>query len=299
MSNLVLVTNSSPRHIYWAKALASTFSGVSICIVRPERVSNKKRLKDGIKKFGYLWLMLKLMSSFYHKFTRHGFAKRLAYVESESFKNQSLDTLPDTSEVFHSTDVNSDVTISWINNRKPKVVCFLGGDIARKKFFDNVTALVLNYHSGLSPLFNGSSIAFHCVAKGRPNLSGGTLMVMNERIDGGNILAYYLPEISESDNASTLFLKGIQGSVELYIDFLNYYLKNSEYHSLKQERSLNYFGSNDWTIWEDIRLKWFEGSNRMRIYKRPKNIINVYDRAMKPDLKTVYGELLSNTLSRI
>jgi methionyl-tRNA formyltransferase len=265
----------------------------SICIVTPE--SPTGRLRQGVNKFGVIWGLLKILSSLYHKFSESSFSARQASVEKSFFEMDVENVLNIVSEVHYSKDINSEKTISWFVERDPSVVCFLGGDIVRKPFFKSIDALILNYHSGISPLFNGSGIAYHCCANGRPNFCGGTLMVMNERIDGGNILSYYFPEINKEDNSTTLFLKGIAGSVELYSRFVKYYLKEKKFNYINQPRNFLYYKSNDWTIWEDLKLREFENSRRIQNFVRTEKIIELYNKK-ELDSDSVFGQIINQII---
>ena len=97
---------------------------------------------------------------------------------------------------------------------------FLGGDIIKNEFI-NSFKYCFNFHSGISPFFNGNKTNFNACANFRPNFVGGTLMRMSEKIDGGDILMHYLPEINYNDNPGSLFVKGIIGAVEMYTYLLS------------------------------------------------------------------------------
>lgn len=77
--------------------------------------------------------------------------------------------------------MNSTNTIKLIKENNLDVICFLGGDITKKDFI-NSTKLCLNYHSGLSPFYNGNKTNFHAVSDFRPNFAGGTLMKIKAKV---------------------------------------------------------------------------------------------------------------------
>ena len=54
---------------------------------------------------------------------------------------------------------------------------------------------MLNFHSGVSPLYNGSATILFAFANGHVHLCGGTLMTMSPVVDGGDVLAHFLPAI--------------------------------------------------------------------------------------------------------
>ena len=101
-----------------------------------------------------------------------------------------------------------------IKNNRIECIFFLGGDLARAEVINSVK-LCVNFHSGISPVYNGNKTTFHAVSNYRPNCNGETLMIMNE-IDGGDILMHFLTSINDEDRAEDLFMKGIIGSVSLF-----------------------------------------------------------------------------------
>ena len=83
--------------------------------------------------------------------------------------------------------VNDLSLICRIKEKKIDIICFLGGDIAKKEIINAAQICCLNYHSGISPFYNRNKTSFHAVKDFRPNFVGGTLMYLTERIDGGRI----------------------------------------------------------------------------------------------------------------
>ena len=75
---------------------------------------------------------------------------------------------------------------------------------------------MLNFHSGISPIYNGAASIYYAFANGHVHLCGGTLMVMNAAVDGGGILGHYLPAIKEGDTPQTLFDRTVDGAVGMY-----------------------------------------------------------------------------------
>ena len=134
------------------------------------------------------------------------------------------------------------------------MVC-LGGPIYPRSFIE-ACPLVLNYHSGYSPVYNGSSAIWFAFANGHPQLCGGTLMVMNTVIDGGNILAHYLPAISPTDDPFSLFYKTTVASAILYDRFLSYLQRlGPSFAKAPQCDPLFYCRSRDWTILHAMRVR--------------------------------------------
>ena len=64
-------------------------------------------------------------------------------------------------------------------------------------------------------------------------------MVMTEEIDGGPILAHFLPEIDEKDNFESLYIKNILGGIFLFRDFILFNEKeNTNLRPLQKQKNL-------------------------------------------------------------
>lgn len=289
---IALVTNSGLHHSYWLKELYSKFEVCAVVIVKPK---SKQKVSRQIKELGIIWLLLKVCSTIFHRLSKRSYPAVLKKMTKFYFSGHSLSS--GTGNTIKCADVNESDVIKKIKDASPDVICFLGGDIARSDFFKNTRALVLNYHSGLSPFYNGSATTFQAVANSRPNFCGGTLMVMNEVIDGGDILSYYLTPIESNDTAASLFCKGIIGCVELYTDFLVFYAANRQFNSIPQERSALYYKASHWTILEDLRLRVFEKSKKMAAYQREAKIMKIYNRP-KAVASEMYAEVLNLLLAK-
>jgi folate-dependent phosphoribosylglycinamide formyltransferase PurN len=274
MLNIALVTNKKLHHKFWSSQLYENHN-VKL-IIHPS--SKSKNLKDKI--FGsknFLWSVLKILSIFYNKFSSSSFSKQLERGQESYFKEYEKEYLKIDKHIIHNVNsVNDPSTIQLFKNNNIDVICFLGGDIVKKIFFDSLDALCLNFHSGISPFYNGNKTVFQAVSDFRPNFAGGTLMKMNEKLDGGAILSHYLTPIRKKDNAADLFLKGIIGSVKLYSDALSNIdlVKNG---GVTQERSFKYVRNLDWTILNDVRLNNFYKSNKLKIYIREEEILLYYN----------------------
>lgn len=293
---LLLVTNKNNHHKYWAFELYSRFNVVGI--IHPHPTSNRVRLFNELKKSNILFIFLKILSFIYHKLSSKSFTKKLDKYQKSYFENNRnlYNTIP-SNIIYDVTSINSDFSLSLAKKLQPDIICFLGGDIANQKFISLAKITALNYHSGISPFYNGSGTTFSAVADGRPNFCGGTLMNINERIDGGNILAHYLTPITDNDDSSKLFLKGIIGSVKLYICVIEYIIKNKiKPKGDTQQRTFRYIKSSEWTIYEDLKLNKFENSGKMKNYVRDEKILLNFDK--RNNTSSFYFKTLSEILSK-
>ena len=126
-------------------------------------------------------------------------------------------------------------------------MCCLGGPIYRPPLVAAVP-LMLNFHSGVSPLYNGASTVAFAYANGHLRLCGGTLMTLSRRVNGGDILAHVLPAIEPGDTPGTLFARTVAGGIEAYLRALRDLARGEQLTGAPQDGRLFYVRSSDWTL---------------------------------------------------
>ena len=190
------------------------------------------------------------------------------------------------------SEINSDKTLKIIKKNKIDILCFLGGEIVDKKIINSVD-VCLNYHSGISPFYNGNKSILFSFGDSRPNFAGGTLMLMNERVDGGKILYHYLTPIEDKDNYSDLFMKGIIGCEKVYSLILNKINKNQKIKGITQKRTFRYTTNIDWIITNDIKLLSFMKSGKIKNYIRKEYI---FDYSKEDQMNIIFNNTLNSIL---
>ena len=293
MRRIALITNKKSHHKYWVYELSKRFD---VRLIIHPNSGRKNIIKKIFGKKNSLLSLLKILSIIYNLLSPKSITAQLKRGEKKYFspyleKYENIDK-----KIKYDVDsVNSDYTIKLLKSHNIDVICFLGGDIAKKYFFEELeNTLVLNFHSGISPFYNGNKTTFHAISDFRPNFCGGTLMKMNYRIDGGSIISHYLTPIDIDDNPSDLFFKGIIGSVKLYTIALKniHFLKE---YGIEQNKSFKYLVNNDWNIVNDIKLNLFKKYNRIRPYLRKEEIISY---TSDNDIKDLYQLSLSKILKK-
>lgn len=277
--NIVLVTNKSPHHKYWVYSLYQNHNVVGIFHPMSKSLQHQKKTsKEFLLRYGWGWLIMKSLSKIYNNVSRYSMEASISREERNFFGDYDQKYEEVSANIRHDViTVNDPQVIQKIKNLNTDVICFLGGDIAGGEIIRAAKIASLNYHSGLSPFYNGAGTIFHAVSDFRPNFCGGTLMYITERIDGGAILSHYLTPIEVGDNAASLFQKGIIGAVKVYNQILTELENGNRPKGVIQQRSLHYLSGWDWTIANDIRLRWFEKSGKMKLYTRKEMIVNYYD----------------------
>jgi hypothetical protein len=137
-------------------------------------------------------------------------------------------------------DVRQPGSADLLRSLQPDLSLFLGGPVYPKAFIE-ASPLSLNFHSGISPIYNGTASIKFAFANGHPHLCGGTLMVMGAEIDGGGILGHYLPAVQSGDSPDSLFQKTVHGAAPMYARLLEHWQAgHSQMQQIQQATPLFY-----------------------------------------------------------
>jgi len=175
-------------------------------------------------------------------------------------------------------NVNADTTLQLVRDAAADVVLCLGGPIYRAPLIKTCRTMI-NFHSGVSPLYNGASTIMFAFANGHFRFCGGTLMTMSPTVDGGDILAHYLPAIEAADTPATLFMKTVRGAAEAADRFLAHVQSVGTFAKCPQPTPFFYYTSRDWTghFARQVR-RHLEGGGVAKV-ARPEQFVEYYSSA--------------------
>ena len=126
--------------------------------------------------------------------------------------------------VFQPVKIREDY--SFMDNIKPDLVITLAyGQIVPQGFLDKVPMGCLNLHGSLLPKYRGAS-PIQTALINNEKVTGVTLMEMVKAMDAGRMYAKKEIEISEDDNATSLFDKVKIAASELILEALPKYINH-------------------------------------------------------------------------
>ena len=142
--------------------------------------------------------------------------------------------------VFQPVKIRDDY--SFVDEVKPDLVITLAyGQIVPQGFLDKIPMGCLNLHGSLLPKYRGAS-PIQTALINNEKVTGVTLMEMVKAMDAGRMYAKKEVEISEDDNATSLFNKIKIAASELVLEALPKYI-NGELKGEEQDESLVSFCS--------------------------------------------------------
>lgn len=173
-------------------------------------------------------------------------------------------------------DVNDADTISLVRQLAPDAVVCLGGPIYRPELINECHPMI-NFHSGISPIYNGASTILFAFANGHVHLCGGTLMTMSPVVDGGDILAHFLPSIEPGDDPALLFMRTVRGAAEVCSQFLVYLREEGKFTRAIQSPPLFHCTAESWTVFQTQRIQRHIERNTVERHLRAVETVRYWD----------------------
>lgn len=238
--NIVIITGNKPHMNYFVSEMAKKLNVVSVFYFK-------------------VWKRPTLRTLEYFKSkefrSRNKLSPSIAYdilgennigynYADEIFKSKlKLKSIP----AYHCEDINSEEVIEKIKEFRPDIVFCHGGPIYEEGII-NCAPLVINFHSGISPNYRGAHSHLFAYIDGSKYDIGGTLMKLNSKIDGGDIIRQCRPILKHSDTPKEIFVKIMESGCSLVIDFIENYQNNNEIKLEKQIDKGKYTKNSDFNF---------------------------------------------------
>src|SRR5262245_37133577 len=236
-----IITGTSTVQKYFCAALCAEHEVVGIF---------HPMARSPVEKLRTAWRTLQPMNALSH------LPMPLTWNKSASLRRAYAALIPDTvnnyarhcaKRAVHIDNVNAYDGISMVSRCEADVMICFGGPIYCKELISSC-GMSLNYHTGLSPIYNGASAIYFAFASGHIDLCGGTLMTLSPKVDAGDVLSHYLPRIEATDDPATLFVKSVIGGVGLCNSFFQTAKPDGHFVTVPQGQPFFYHRARDWTV---------------------------------------------------
>ena len=269
--NIVIITTDELYHQYLCVELESRHN--VLAVLHPQRrkttgLQDREMRRDRLARYG--WIHFLLWKLIRNRLYSPGWneATAMATVERRYFVNVRRDYQARIAGKAHKVeDINSEEGIALLSSFEPDVVVASGGPIYSASVV-NTSKLMLNYHTGISPLYNGAYTVYQTFANRQPAMTGGTLMRMSTVVDGGDILAHYLPAVAAGDDPVDLFMKAMIGGVELYNRFLTHLTQGKQFVGVAQGAPFRTYFESEWTAYQTLAIERYIKQNLCAKYAR-------------------------------
>lgn len=102
----------------------------------------------------------------------------------------------------------------------PDVIAVYGTSIIPDEVLSLARVVALNMHTGLSPLYRGTSCAFWPIYDSRPEYVGATVHACTSVVDGGQIYATRRAQLFRTDDLHRVFARAVSVGTDAYIEVL-------------------------------------------------------------------------------
>jgi hypothetical protein len=295
---VVITPEESPHHVHFAGELVRRHEVVGVIHPKARRRSAGGRVRVVTRRFRRLGVidgLLSVLAAVRNPLIGWDWISAFEDAEREYFGDAAAHREIVAPLAHHVDDVNGGPTIRLIGRLSPDAVICLGGPIYRMPLIQ-ACGTMLNFHSGVSPLYNGTSTIMFAFANGHVQLCGGTLMTMSPVVDGGRILGHYLPAIAPHDDPATLFMKTVRGAATLCSRFLEHFLSEGRFASVPQPPALFTCTSDGWTLHHTHRVRRLLAQRTAEAHVRSEMAVEYWgladDVAAAAELRSLVGRLL-------
>lgn len=196
---IVLLAGNSESSIYLYNKLNKKF--IIDYVFIEERVSTLKLIKSRIKKFGLLKVINQLLFQTVLVFLLKLFSKsRINEIQQQfGLENNEIPS----KKLINVESVNCDDCLRVLKQIKPDLIIVNGTRIISKNILNNVKALFINTHVGITPEYRGVHGAYWALVNNDAQNCGVTVHKVDEGIDTGDLIAQSTIKITRKDNFVT------------------------------------------------------------------------------------------------
>lgn len=294
---ITIVTGNRPHMKYLCYMLSKKYNVTGIFYfkgnneIKLSLIQKTKNIISKIMKRNLLSVLNNVIAYKLLKKTKYS----IGYDEADKYFNELMEDFELKNNVCFCEDINSVESVNKIKSLEPDIVICHGGPKYGSGIV-NAAPIVINYHSGISPIYNGVHSHLFALSNGEPHFCGGTLMILGSNIDGGDILSHFIPAIELEEDVSSVFIKNMLGSYKLCDDFISNYKNINSIGFIKQPYPKYYYYMKDWNINYYLKLRKNIKQMKLPEVQRAEKIIRYWDKE-ENNLTTqdIESEIISNS----
>ncbi len=221
---IVLLVGKSESSIFLYNKLSKQF--VLDFVLIEERVSTLKLIRSRAKRFGFIKVFNQLLFQTLIVFLLKLFSKsRIKQIQKQfGLKNNEIPS----EKLINVDSVNCDECLKVLKKIKPDLIIVNGTRIISKNILNNVPALFINTHVGITPEYRGVHGAYWALVNNDAENCGVTVHKVDEGIDTGDLIKQSKINITNDDNFATYPYLQIGVGIELIEDTINR-IKNNNF----------------------------------------------------------------------
>lgn len=211
MTKIIMLTSGGNTSTFMYNSVCDNFDISSV--VMEERLSRLKIVKRRIKKLGFFKVIGQLLFQFTVCKLLSIFSRRRIQKIIEEYQ---LNTKPIPEDrIFSVPSVNSKECLEYLKEQKPDFIIVNGTRIISKKILNNIDAIFVNTHLGITPRYRGVHGAYWALANDDIENCGVTVHLVDTGIDTGGVLYQQNITPTRKDNFITYTYLQIGEGVQL------------------------------------------------------------------------------------
>ena len=142
--------------------------------------------------------------------------------------------------IYQPADLHHSQFMDWLREREPEVIIVVAyGAILPSEILQLPKRGCLNAHPSLLPKYRGAAPIEWAIIKGEEK-TGMTIILMNEKMDEGDIILHELVEIGPNDTAGVLGERLATLAAKLLIESLEMIRQGKAVYLVQEEREVTY-----------------------------------------------------------
>jgi methionyl-tRNA formyltransferase len=140
---------------------------------------------------------------------------------------------------FYADDINANETLTWIKEKSPDVIfCFGWSRLIKKDLLELAPLGVVGFHPSALPTNRGRHPLIWALVLGLKK-TASTFFFMNDGADSGDIISQCEIQISDKDDASSLYKKATQVALGQIEEFIPELISNTNQRQNQDESLAN------------------------------------------------------------
>lgn len=189
-----------------------------LLLITEEPESKGVFLKRRARKIGWFQTLAQLPTQFLSKFAKGALAQRYAEIEDEF--NVSM-TMPAGQETVQITSVNDGSLGKTLTDNNIALAFVVGGRMLSKTTLESISVPILNFHAGFTPDYRGVNGGYWSLIDGKPERFGGTVHLIDQGVDTGDVVAQFVCTPAQKDNLMTYQQVISAGSADGCVEAIN------------------------------------------------------------------------------
>jgi folate-dependent phosphoribosylglycinamide formyltransferase PurN len=145
------------------------------------------------------------------------------------------------------SDPHAGEVLEFVRAQAPDYILLAGAPFLRPAFYGLARRGALNRHLGLLPDFRGSDCAIWALSMGRPDAVGYSIHVVNERVDGGDVVLRRPFPVSGDPSLEDYLRRMRREASEAFAGVVGRLVDGATLTPLPQARGGPYFPPSGWT----------------------------------------------------